>query len=732
MEGLQDKDNIRDHEASDVKIDNGWKNPPKVSDLKQDYISAKSDHDQHKEEVARNLDYMNITGIAKRTPQRNASNVQPKTIRTQAEWRYPNLSEPFLSTENIFTVDPATHADVDAAKQNEQLINYQFNIKLDRVLLMDTCARALVNEGTAILRVGWDYREGLVDQEKPKYSFQPVQDPNQAQQLGQQYQQIGAMMQQGASAALNQLDPALIIGFRMSQQAGQLVQATQTDTEIVKVKGITHNQPTVEVCDYNNVMVDPTCKGDLDKAGFIIFEFETSLSDLKKQTGLYKNLSKIEDKVKDTELDPDSLSDDEFLEGSSFNYKDKARKRFNAYEYWGFWDYNDTGIAEPFIATWVNNTLIRLEENPFPDKKLPFVLIPYLPKVRSVYGEPDGVLLEDNQSIIGAVTRGMIDIMGKSATGQRATRTDALDIVNKKKFDQGQDFEFQSTGGDPSTLFHVFKFPEIPQSAPLMLQMQNAEAEALTGVKAFSTGNQGISGSSLGESATAARGALDAASKRELTILRRMSEGMKKVARKIIAMNAVFLNEEEVIRITDNEFVTIKRDALRGEFDLKLKITTAEDDNAKAQELAFMLQTGAANADPEEVRMIRAEIADLRKMPALAKKIREFVPKPDPLLVKEQELKIQLLEAQIQNEMAKAHENNANGERDLEIVNTEKAKQRKLLAEADAIDLDYVEQESGVHQERDKEKIDLQHRATMQQKEADVKIAQAKPKPQTK
>jgi hypothetical protein len=734
MDSLQDLDNIRDHEADAVMIDNGWKNPPKVSDLKADYISAKGDHDLHMQEVSNNLDYLNITGIAKRKPQRNASNVQPKTIRKQAEWRYPNLSEPFLNTENIFTVEPATYADVEAAKQNEQLLNYQFNIKLDKVLLMDTCARVLVNEGTAILRVGWDYREGLLDEEKPVYSFNPVNDAAQAQQLTLQYQQIGAMMQQGAEDALKQVDPSLIIGFRMSQQTGQLVQAAQTGTEIVKVKGVTINQPTVEVCDYRNVMIDPTCKGDLDKAGFVIFQFETSLSDLKKQTGLYKNLDKIEENIKNAILNRASieLSDDEFIEGSNFNYKDKARKKFTAYEYWGFWDYNDTGIAEPFVATWVDNILIRLEENPFPDKKLPFVLIPYLPRIRSVYGEPDGVLLEDNQKIVGAVTRGMIDIMGKSATGQRATRADALDLVNKKKFEQGLDFEFQSTGGDPSTLFHVFQFPEIPQSAPLMLQMQNAEAEALTGVKAFSTGSQGISGSSLGESATAARGALDAASKRELTILRRMSEGMKKVARKIIAMNAVFLSEEEVIRVTDSEFVTIKRDALRGEFDLKLKITTAEDDNAKAQELAFMLQTGAANADPEEVRMIRAEIADLRKMPALAKKIRDFKPEPDPLVVKEQELKIKLLEAQIQNELAKAHENAANGDKDLEIVNTEKAKQRKLLAEADAIDLDYVEQESGVHQEREKEKIDLQHRATMQQKEADIRIAQAKTKPQPK
>jgi len=736
MEEISEKDGIRDHESQQITIDNGWANPPTISDLKQDYTSAKADHDMHKAEVARNLDFLNITGSVKRQPDRNSSNVQPKVIRTQAEWRYPNLSEPFLSTPSIFTVEPATHADVASAKQNELLINYQFNIKLDRTDFIDTYTRVLVTEGTAIVRVGWDYEEAFEEEEKPIYGFQLVQDPQTQQALSQQYQQVQAMMQQGAKAALAQLDPTVIAGFRKSAQLGQLVQAIQTDTEIVKVKQVSKNQPTIEVCDYSSVIIDPLCKGNIDKAGFIIYEFETSLSDLKKQTKKYKNLDKIGKRTKELDINPDSLSDDEFISGSSFNYKDTARKRFHAYEYWGFWDFNNTGIAEPFLATWVDDILIRLEENPFPDKKLPFVLVQYLPRVRQVYGEPDGTLLEDNQAIIGAVTRGMIDIMGKSATGQRAVRSDALDLVNKRKFEQGQDFEFNGVSGTPDSLFHIFKFPEIPQSAPLMLQMQNSEAEALTGVKAFSTGNNGISGASLGQSATAARGALDAASKRELTILRRMSEGVKKVARKIMAMNAVFLSEEEVVRITDEEFVVVKREDLRGEHDLHLKITTAEDDNAKAQELAFMLQTGAANADPEEVRMIRAEIADLRKMPALAKQIREFQPQPDPLLVKEQELKIQLLEAQIQNELAKAHENQANGERDLEIINTEKAKQRKLLAEADAIDLDYVEQESGVHQERDKEKIDLQHRATMQQKEADMKIAQSKekskPKPTSK
>ena len=64
--------------------------------------------------------------------------------------------------------------------------------------------------------------------------------------------------------------------------------------------------------------------------------------------------------------------------------------------------------------------MIRLEENPYPDKKLPFVIVQFLPSnENSIYGEPLAELLKDNQDIVGAVQRGMIDLFGNSANGQQ-------------------------------------------------------------------------------------------------------------------------------------------------------------------------------------------------------------------------------------------------------------------------------------------------------------------------
>ena len=83
-------------------------------------------------------------------------------------------------------------------------------------------------------------------------------------------------------------------------------------------------------------------------------------------------------------------------------------------------------------------------------------------------------------------------------------------------------------------------------------------------------------------------------------------------------MNAEFLEDEEIIRITNEELVAINREDLGGKYDIKLNISTAEADNEKAQELAFMLQTMGNSLPLDMSKMVLSDIARLRKMPELA------------------------------------------------------------------------------------------------------------------
>ncbi|MBP93667.1 MAG: chromosome partitioning protein ParB, partial [Flavobacteriaceae bacterium] len=274
----------------------------------------------------------------------------------------------------------------------------------------------------------------------------------------------------------------------------------------------------------------------------------------------------------------------------------------------------------------------------------------------------------------------------------------------------GEDYEF-NPGVRPEEMVYQHKYPEIPASAQFMIQSQQMEAEAMIGNKAFSGG---LTGQALGNTATGVRGALDASARRDLDILNRLANGLIEVARKVVAMNKLFLSDKEVVRITNEEFVLINRNDLDGHFDLRMTISTAEVDNQKAQELGFMLQTIGPNTSFDFTKLLLTEIATLRKMPTLAKRLDEYAPQPDPLAQRRAELELMLLEAQIQETMANAQSKGSTAELNSQKSVTELAKQNNLQSQTDKNNLDYVEQETGTKQERELQKQGAQARANMQ------------------
>lgn len=691
-------DNEQEYELTQTKITE-WKNEPTLSQLKENLSDSGGAYRENIENIEKWLDHLNIEGKAKRKPIKNRSNVQPKLIRKQAEWRYAALSEPFLSTPNLFEISPVSWEDRKAAYQNSLVLNNQFNNRINKVKFIDELVRAVVNEGTAILRTGWLFEEEERIIEKPTFIFRPI-NPNDQESI-QMLQQAMDMLNT-APDSFSIAPENIKASINHYMETGEMVLAEQTGIEEVTEMVTTVNKPTIEVCDYKDIYVDPTCRGDIDKAQFVIHAIPTDMNTLKKD-GRYTNLDRI---------DLDKLStayfEDTEREVDNFSFKDKPRKKFFMYEYWGFWDIDGNGITKPILASWVGDTLIRLEENPFPDKKLPFIFIPYLPKRNNLYGESDGSLLIDNQEIIGAISRGVIDLLGKSANAQRGVRRQYLDITNKNKFEQGLDYEFNADASPRESIIE-HKFPEVPNSALNMIQFFNMDAEALTGVKSFSTGG-GITGANLGDTAAGVRGALDAASKRELGILRRLSQGIIDVGRKVLSMNSEFLEEEEVVRISNEQFVKVRKDDLAGYFDLNLTISTAEADKAKSDQLSFMLQTLGSTLNTEMVNLILSEIARLNRMPELKHAIENFKPEPDPIQEKLRELEVAKLEAEVEFLRAQAMDKVSRGELNKAKIPSEIAKAENVQAKTDKEALDFAEQEAGIKHNREMDKAENKFR----------------------
>ncbi|MGV8863297.1 MAG: portal protein [Pseudomonas sp.] len=684
-----DDDQEDKRDAEDRLTD--WRIEPKLEMLKEDVEAAKPLQAEHTQRIDVWLDNLHGRGKAAAPKVKGRSQVQPKLIRKQAEWRYSSLTEPFLTTQKMFTIKPVTWEDKEPARQNELLLNWQFNTKLNPVNFIDQYVRTCVDEGSVVVRVGWDRETRMEKVMAPVYEYYPIQDEQQLEAL----QQASQLMEENPKG-FSDLPENIQESVRYSMETQQPMLAQQVGEQEVEEEKVLRNEPTIEIVNIYNLVVDATCGADPNKALFMAYSYEITRSKLETD-GRYKNLDKINWGGSSILSEPDHVN----TGPDTVNFKDKARQKSVITEYWGLFDIEGKGHLTPIMVAWINNVVVRCELNPFPDGKPPFVLVPYLPLRKTVYGEPDGELLADNQAILGAVTRGVIDLMARSANSQRGMAKNMLDPPNRRRFENGDDYEY-NPGINPQNGLIEHKFPEIPQSAMGMMHMVNMDSESLTGVKMF--GQEGISGASLGNTAAAATGVLNAAGKRETGILRRLAKGISIIGAKIVAMNQEFLSDEEVIRVSNEVFARIKREDLHGQFDYSVEIATEEEDQSKSKELAFMLQTIGPKGDWGMTQMILSEIADLRRMPDLAHKIRKYAPEPDPAQEEIKQLTIEKLKAEIALVNAQAMSNESK-------AGLDQARARTEGSTADIKDLDFVEQESGTKHAREMDKTAAQAEA---------------------
>jgi hypothetical protein len=587
------------------------------------------------------------------------SAIVSRDIKKQSEWQHATIVDPFVSTSDVIKCIPITWEDEESARQNELLLNTQFCRKFDRFNFMSKAVKVLDREGTLVVQTGWDYE----DEEVTTMAEMVVID----------------------------------------EETGREIIVEQEVTETVVKK----NQPTAKVCRNEDIYIDPTCQDNLDNAQFVIYRYETDLSSLKKD-GRYKNLDKVARfHREDFDYDPPDETE--------FKFSDEPRKKLVVYEYWGNYDVNNDGIAEPIVCAWVNDVIIRLQSNPYPDGKAPFIVVPFNSVPFKIHGEANAELIGDNQKVKTAIVRGIIDNMAQSNNGQVAIRKGALDQINRKKFLAGQNFEFNGSPGD----FWQGSYNNIPGSAFDMIGLMNNEIESITGTKSFSGG---INAGALGATATGARGALDATATRRMNIVRNVAENLiKPLIRKWMSYNSEFLEDEEVVRVTNEKFVPIRRDDLDGKVDLDISISTAEDNAAKSQELSFLLQTLGPNEDPVIRRTLMADIMELMRMPDQAKRIREYQAPQDPVQEQLKQLELERLvleneklKADIADKTARAQENTIDAELKRNKAAVEAAKARKLTSEADMTDLRFIKEDEGFSHLEKVEIEDLKHKQKME------------------
>lgn len=582
------------------------------------------------------------------------SRIVTRDIKKHSEWLQASILDPFVSTPDIIKCSPTNIESIKLARNAEMILNQQFCRQFNRYNFLSRALKVMDIEGTCIVKTGWEFLE----EEREVYE-----------------KQIVPMLDETGNPVINAMDGQPIL---------------QEIKVKVKKKVRVIDKPTAEVVRNKDVYIDPRCLGNFDNMQFIIHEYETDLSTLKSDKR-FKNIDRIKVETSEDKLYKDN--DYGELDGESFEFNDKPRKKIVVKEYWGNYDLNNDGIAEPIVCAWVGNVCIRLEDNPYPDKKPPFIITPVLPIPFQLIGESNAELLGDTQKLKTAIMRGFIDNLAASNNAQIGVRQGALDAINQKRMLEGKNFMFMS--GTAGEAFWTGSFNQLPNSIFNLLQLLDAEATSLTGVNTYGT-NQTTN--MIGENAASSRGVLDGGNLRKLMIVKNISENLiKPLMRKWLEYDSVLLPEETIIRSTGSnagEFEVIRRDDLYGSIDLELTISTNEDNAAKARELAFLLQTIGPNEDSQVRKMIMIEIANLHKMHELANRLETYEPQPDPLQQELMMAQIEYLKAQTQELLASAGRQQIDGSLKEAKIGVEQAKAQSIGKDINLKGLDFYQKQN--------------------------------------
>lgn len=718
-----------------------WKNEPTFSDLEADRTNSLHFQTAVRENL---LKYEEIRKGGKEIDKvkPGKSTTRPKLVRKQNEYKYAALEDAILGTQDLFDIRGVGPEDEASAKQNQVLLNYQFRHKIRIDKLIEEIVRTNVDEGSVICKVGWktEYGIGIEQEERPVYA-----SAEESYYMMQQMVESGQMTQEEMQAMIEVGEPM------------------QKGTEIVdvEVEKLIVNHPTIEVRNSANIIIDTTCEGDIEKAQFLIEEYPVCFAELKKEEyveeevdvevvgadgsvtikkeiksrGIYKNLEFIDENIEEYQYS-------EYHGESARNSKmtGKSRIKLKAYDYWGFWDINDDGTTVPIVATWVGGVLVRLEKNPFGHGKIPYVIAKYMPVKREVMGEPDAVLLEENQEAVGKATRAIQDIMALDAVNQEfIDETFFPSPVERENYRLGKTVFFRS-GMNPKTAIHKNNVNPVNPIALQWINAQIQDAEAMSGT---TLNNNSVNGISVN-----AQKRIDSSnSKRDASTLRRITSMLVDAARLIIAMNAEFLSEEEVVRNTNQEYVKINRDDLSGAHDITIDIQTPETNNAIAQDLAMVLQTGQQTMSPELSKKIWARILKLKGQYDLAREFEQYVPQPDPkqqelldMQIEEQRLKIEKAKKDIEEVDSRIHERVSRvieNEKDVENKQSQNllrqqqaaesaARTRKLEEEADMLAQNFVDHTTGAKRVRELEDRELDREDRLKEKLDDADIEMTK------
>lgn len=542
-----------------------------------------------------------------------------KEIAKHVEQIKPNLTEPFTSTSNPCRM---TSRKLNA-NYMEKYINGHFTGEFNRTTFIEEIVDTGIKEGTAWIRSGWKFREAVSKVHKDGMTMEEIlsygTDPKSIKQRGD----------------------------------GKFDCVYETAVEDV-------NEADARVCKNENCFPDP----DANNAGEMRFFAERvykSLSDLKIGNRFSKEkLRKLQSKMHSKARSDDESSrgrerkdtNREYGKDDTFNTNDIVRQKVKIIEYWGFYDLDGDGIAEPVVGAWAEDydLFLGVMENPYPSQKIPYNNWVYSPVSGSVWGNALAFFILDDQKLMTSMMRGIIDNMSLANNGQKFVHKSAMDYAQFRRMKAGERVILVNKMdmiGDGS-------FNQLPSSLFETMSLVKKSSEDMSGANSNSPAN-GSSQNNKEDNPTQ----LTQSQQRMSALVRSLGATLSNVFREWITMAEVFLSNDQIADLFSPDeqvdFYALKDSKFA---QVNLKVGSEALRTQTINQLNMLMQQSNALGEqvpPHLLNNIVAEMFELFDQYDAAVELRNYRPEPTPqqqmaqaLELQEAQLNIQKLSAEVQ------------------------------------------------------------------------------------
>ena len=182
------------------------------------------------------------------------------------------------------------------------------------------------------------------------------------------------------------------------------------------------------------------------------------------------------------------------------NVQTLYKNRYEVLEYWGL---ISRDLAEQLdieiesdstvisVNAWIcGNKVIRIVENPFTPKKLPYMVCPYELNPYQFFGVGIPENMQDSQQVMNGHARMAIDNLALSGN--------LIFDVDETLLSPGQDMKvypgkiFRRQSGQPGSAIHGVKFPNTSNENLMMFDRFRQLADEATGIPSYSHGTTGV------------------------------------------------------------------------------------------------------------------------------------------------------------------------------------------------------------------------------------------------